>query len=174
MRRGGPRHRRRVAADGPRALSAFRPPVPSAIVRPMTYREPPQPHPLIAVYFGTATALDRASGRVLWKYVARTVIGRFALANDRVFLLDDICQLHCLDAATGAVVGVVQIDQRERSACALVPDGGVLYVATTHSVIAVNSEGQVLWRTEDVGTTRGLRAGLGLPGSTAQPDYGAD
>jgi outer membrane protein assembly factor BamB len=108
---------------------------------------------------------------VVWKYAARTTIGRFALANDRVFLLDDLCQLHCLDAATGAVIGVVPIDRRERSACALLPEGDVLYVGTTRSVIAVNGQGQVLWRTEDVGTTAGARAGLGVPGNVMQPDY---
>jgi hypothetical protein len=31
--------------------------------------------------------------------------------------------LHGLDAATGAVLGVVPIDQQERSACALLPEG---------------------------------------------------
>lgn len=118
-----------------------------------------------------ATALERETGRVLWKYTARHVIGRVALANDRVFLLDDLCNLHCLAADTGAVVGVVQIDRPERSACALLAVDDTLYVATTRSVTALNAQGQVLWRTEDVGGTAGLRAGLALPGSVVQPDF---
>lgn len=137
----------------------------------MSYRESSQRHPLITVFGMNATALDRETGRVLWKYTARQIIGRVALANDRVFLLDDLCHLHCLAADTGAVIGVVQIDRPERSACALLAEGDTLYVATTRSVTALNSQGQVLWRTEEVGGTAGMRAGLALPGSVQQPDY---
>lgn len=128
------------------------------------------PHPLIAVHGTAVRAIDPATGSVLWEYGARLVVARFALAHGRVYALDDQCQLHCLDATTGAHVGTAQIDRPERSGCALVADGDRLYVATTHSVVAVDSRGQILWR-RDTGGAFSARAGLGLPGAVAQPDF---
>lgn len=128
-----------------------------------------QRHPLVAVFGMTATGIERTSGRILWKYTTRAIIGRIALVADRIFLLDDMCQLHCL--AAGCCRGVVPMDKPERSACSLLVDGDVLFVATTRSIIAVSGQGQILWRTEDVGATGGLRSGLAVPGNVSQPDF---
>lgn len=127
-------------------------------------------HPLIAVHGTAVRGLDPATGNILWEYSARLVVARFALAHDRVYAVDDQCNLHCLVAATGAHVGTVQIDRPERSACALVADGDRLYVATSHGVVAVDARGQILWR-RDTGGAFSARAGLGLPGAVAQPDF---
>lgn len=77
---------------------------------------------------------------------------------------------HCLDAASGALLGAVVIDTQERTSCALVADGDVLYAASTRSVVAFDGAGQVLWRTE-VGGAFAARAGLAVPGHVAQPDF---
>lgn len=128
------------------------------------------PHPLIAAHGTELRALDPATGNILWEYRARLVVARFALAHGRVYAVDDQCNLHCLVAATGAHVGTVQIDRRENFACALLADRDRLYVATNHCVVAVDASGQILWRRE-TGGSHTARAGLGLPGAVAQPDF---
>lgn len=115
-------------------------------------------------------ALDRQTGRLLWEYKASLSVARFALSGGRVFALDDSCRVHCIDATSGAVLGIVQIDREERSACALVAEGDVLYAATSKSVVAIDGRGQVAWRT-DVGGSFSARAGLGLPNNVMQPDF---
>ena len=35
-------------------------------------------------------ALDRTSGQILWSYQAKHLVARFALANGRVYALDDL------------------------------------------------------------------------------------
>lgn len=127
-------------------------------------------HPLIAVHGTAVRALDPATGEILWEYSARLVIARFALAHGRVYVVDDQCNLHCLVATSGAHVGTVQIDRRENFACALLADGDRMYVATSHCVVAVDERGQILWK-RDTGGAFSARAGLGLPGAVAQPDY---
>lgn len=130
----------------------------------------PAHHPLVAVHGTTLRGLDPATGSIVWEYNAGLVVARFALAHGRVYALDDQCKLHCLDAVTGAHVGTAQIDRAERSGCALVADGDRLYVATTQSVVAVDARGQIVWRTS-TGGSFSARAGLGLPGAVAQPDF---
>lgn len=130
----------------------------------------PGPHPLIAVHGTTVRGLDPSTGTLRWEYAAGLVVARFALAHGRVYALDDQCRLHCLDAATGVHVGTAQIDRVERSGCALVADGDRLYVATSQSVVAVDARGQVVWR-QATGGAFSARAGLGLPGAVAQPDF---
>jgi outer membrane protein assembly factor BamB len=127
-------------------------------------------HPLIAVHGMTVRALDRLTGRLLWEYSANLNVARFTLTNGRVFALDDNCRVHCLDVTTGAALGVVQIDRVERTGCALVADGTLLYAATTKSIVAIDSSGQIAWRAE-VGGAFGARAGLGLPNNVMQPDF---
>lgn len=127
-------------------------------------------HPLVALHGMAVRAFDRQTGRLLWEYSAKLNVARFALTNGRVFALDDSCHVHCLDAATGALLGVVQVDRVERTGCALVADGGFLYAATTRSVVAIDGSGQIAWRTE-VGGAFGARAGLGVPGNVMQPDF---
>lgn len=128
------------------------------------------PHPLVAVHGKNVHAIDPVTGRILWAYDAKLLVARFALAQGRVYALDDQSKIHCLDAATGALVGVVPTDAPERSACALIADGARLYVATTRSVVAIDADGTIAWRAE-VGGSWDARAGLGLPGNVAQPDF---
>lgn len=130
----------------------------------------PTAHPLIAVHGTSLRALDPLTGALRWQFDARLPIARFALAHERVYALDEQCNLHCLAAATGAVVGSVLIDRVERFGCALVADRERLYVATNRSVVAVDANGQILWR-NDTGGSFGARAGLGLPGAVVQPDF---
>src|SRR4051794_28544262 len=104
----------------------------------MAYRAPPPPHPLVAVHCGWVRAIDRTTGRVLWVYDAHLVIMRIALAHDRVYALDDNCRVHCIAMTTGALVGIVPVDAREHSACAMIAEGDVLYVSTTKNVIALD------------------------------------
>lgn len=127
-------------------------------------------HPLIAVHGMTVRALERSSGRLAWEYEAKKPIARFTLAHGRVFALDDSCRIHCLDMATGKLLGKVAIDGAEWTGCALVAEGGVVYAATTRSVAAISEQGKVLWRTE-VGGAFAARAGLAVAGNIVQPDF---
>jgi len=131
-----------------------------------------QDHPLIAVHGGTVRALERSSGHLAWQYEAKLPIARFTLAHGRVFALDDSCRIHCIDVATGTLLGQVAIDGAEWTGCALLAEGDVVYAATTRSVVAINEQGKVLWRAE-VGGAFAARAGLALPGKIVQPDFTA-
>ncbi|MBN8614769.1 MAG: PQQ-binding-like beta-propeller repeat protein [Deltaproteobacteria bacterium] len=132
--------------------------------------DPSGTHPLIAVHGTEVRGLDPATGHILWEYGAGLVVARIALAHGRVYALDNQSKLHCLEAKSGAHIGTVQIDRPERSGCALIADGDRLYVATSHSVVALDANGNVLWQ-QRTGGAFSARAGLGLPGAVMQPDF---
>jgi outer membrane protein assembly factor BamB len=127
-------------------------------------------HPLITAHGSCVRGLDRATGRTLWEYKVVFAIGRLALVNDRVYALDDGSHLHCLTAATGAVLGVVTLDRDQPAGCALLVDGDKIYIATARSVFAVDLFGKIEWRA-DTGQAAKARAGLELPGNIVQPDF---
>jgi outer membrane protein assembly factor BamB len=138
----------------------------------MSYREASASHPLVAVYDSEAYGIDRRSGARLWSYETQGGVAHFTLAHGRVYLFDERCRLHCLDAASGALVGVVQIDEGRRlRAGNLIADDEFLYVTTAQAVVAVNTQGQIAWRCEAGPALGYTRPGLGLPGNVAQKDY---
>jgi outer membrane protein assembly factor BamB len=139
----------------------------------MDYRTAPPPHPLVFVRGNCALAIDRESGRVMWQYQASKTLSRLTFADDRVFLLDFDCVVHCLDAGTGRLAGTVRVGPPSASSAALLADGANVFVATSDGVTALGPDGRILWRVptpENVVASIAL-AGLGLPGSVVQPDF---
>jgi outer membrane protein assembly factor BamB len=138
----------------------------------MAYRDS-LAHPLIATYDLQVYAIDRQTGTRLWRYEAPTTIARFALAHNRVYVLDENCQLHTLVATTGELLRVVKVDEAQqlRNGGALIADADHIYIATMRSVIAVDHAGNVGWRTKTGPATGKTKPGLGLPDNVVQPDF---
>lgn len=136
----------------------------------MSYRESPSPHPVITVQSSQVCGFDALTGRKLWEHGASTIVARFALAHGRVYLVDQMCEFTCIDAATGTVIGQAQIGKSTWSASAMVAGPELVYVTTEHSLVALDRDGRVAWQVEI--ETSSVRGGLGLPGQVVQPDFG--
>jgi len=140
----------------------------------MSYRAGKLVEPLVSIVSSLAVALDRETGRQLWRYQASTRIMRIVHASERIFLLDYDCMLHCLRAHDGLVLGTIQVDERSSMGCAmLLGPNGELYVGTSNAVVALDPTGRELWRFKhgDVpGSAASGLAGLALPGAAVQPD----
>ena len=137
----------------------------------MSYRDAPALHPLIYVHGDLACAVDRESGRELWRFSSPCAFTRVLLAYDRVYLLDKNAMVHALDARDGTVLGSVQIEPSGTGG-ALIAEDGRIYVATTHGACAITPDGKMLWTwpKPDVWGTQ-ILPGLALPGQTCQPDF---
>lgn len=141
----------------------------------MVHRAPPPPLPVLYLAGAIAVALDQETGREMWRYDAQgRRLVRVVYGVERVFFLDADCALHCVRTHDGALVGKVQVDERSNWGAALLmrPDG-VLFVATSRSVTALDGEGRTLWKFAHAdipsGTGSGL-AGLASPDGVVQPD----
>jgi outer membrane protein assembly factor BamB len=140
----------------------------------MTYRDPRPPEPLVSLLSSVAVALDRDTGKQLWRYQASTRLVRVVYTVDRIFLLDADCVLHCLRLSDGFILGRVKVDEKSYWGCAMLPGrNGELYVATSQSVVALDATGREIWRFKhgDVpGSSGGGLGGLALLEGVVQPD----
>jgi outer membrane protein assembly factor BamB len=136
----------------------------------MSYREIPPPHPVITVQSSQVCGFDPLSGRKLWEHTASTIVARFMLAHGRVYLVDQMCEFVCIDAATGTVIRQAQIGGSTWSASAIVAGPELVCVTTQHSLVALDRDGRIAWQVEI--ETSNVRGGLGLPGQVVQPDFG--
>lgn len=137
----------------------------------MSYRTAPAPHPLVHIGHATAVALDPETGRELWRFQTKARIARVLLAHESVYLLDMDCHLHCVVAATGALLGTVDVAPASSTAGAMIACDGKLFVATSTNVTALSPDGKVLWSHDAPGGSSLVLAGLALPGSIVQPDF---
>ncbi len=140
----------------------------------MTYRSGKSIQPLIYVVSSVAFAIDRDTGRQCWRYQASTRLMRIVYAVERIFMLDADCALHCVRAQDGVLLGKVQVDEKAYVGSAMLPGpNGEMYVATSHSIIALDASGREMWRFKHDGVPgsfgSGL-AGLALPEAVVQPD----
>jgi outer membrane protein assembly factor BamB len=133
----------------------------------MDYRSAPPEAPLIVVA-NDVVALDRQTGKVLWRYEPGAEALRFLVEPECLFVLDEQGKLHCLALHTGALLGVARL--RLVNPCALLSDGERLYVSAKEEVVALDREGNELWRAPSAGGYGSL-GGLGLPGNMVQPDF---
>lgn len=140
----------------------------------MTYRAPTPPQPLVYLAGEIATALERETGRVLWRYQANARLVRIVYTSDRVFMLDADCLLHCVRTGDGVLLGTIQVEERAYWGSAMLAgSNGELYVATSKSVIALDPSGRELWRFShrELPSSQGSGlAGLALPEGAVQPD----
>ncbi|HRI70899.1 MAG TPA: hypothetical protein PK156_41985 [Polyangium sp.] len=140
----------------------------------MTYRVGKPAEPLVCLVSSLAIALDRDTGRQVWRYQASTRLVRIVYATERLFLLDADCVLHCLRVTDGGLLGKVQVDERSYWGCAMLPGpNDELYIATTNSIVALDATGREMWRfkPDNVPSSHGSGlAGLALPGAVMQPD----
>jgi outer membrane protein assembly factor BamB len=134
----------------------------------MTYRSPSET-PLLVVA-EEVVALERSTGRKLWEYPLDAAARRFEIIDDRLFVFDGEGRLHCIEIATGRLVG--KIDLGLTSPGVLLRDGDRLYANGNNTVVALDRNGAIVWRAAVPPNQRHSLGGLGIPGgAVAQPDY---
>ena len=95
---------------------------------------------------------------------------RFAIDGERLFVFDAEGRLHCLDVATGGLIG--RVDLELSLANNMLFDGDRLYVSDDYSVVALRRDGQVVWRSAITPNRSFSLCGLGIPGGNiVQPDF---
>lgn len=135
----------------------------------MTYREPTPDAPLLVIST-QVVALDRRTGAERWKYPMKTVVRRFAVDGERLFVFDSASAIHCLDIASGRLLG--KIDLPIMTANSMMLDGDHLYVCGDREVIALDRNGNVLWSADVATNASHSLAGLAVPGGNVmQPDF---
>lgn len=135
----------------------------------MDYRSTPSAAPLLVVA-GSVVALDRATGAELWTYPLKNVTRRFAIVEQRVFVFDRDGILHCLEVATGKLLGKVDVGMSD--AKSMLQNGDRLYVTDEYHVAALDLNGAVLWKVRIPGAaTKGLPGLAVVGGNLLQPDY---
>jgi outer membrane protein assembly factor BamB len=134
----------------------------------MTYRSPSEA-PLLVVA-EEVVALERSTGRKLWEYPLGAAARRFEIIDDRLFVFDGEGRLHCIEIATGRLLGM--IDLGLSSPGTLLRDGDRLYVSGNTTVVALDRSGAIVWRADVPPNQRFSLGGLGIPGGpVSQPDY---
>ena len=99
-----------------------------------------------------------------------TVVRRFAIDGERVFVFDSESSIHCLDIASGRLLG--KIDLPIMTANSMMLDGDRLYVCGDSEVIALDRNGAVLWTSRVPPNGSHSLAGLAVPGGNVmQPDF---
>lgn len=135
----------------------------------MDYRAPASDGPLLIVS-GSVVALDRSSGQQLWEYKLKHVTRRFAIVENRVLVFDGDGVLHCLDVASGKLLGKVDVGMA--MAKAMLVDGDRIYVTDEVHVAALDLNGTILWKANVLGSSSNGLPGLAVVGgSLLQPDY---
>lgn len=114
----------------------------------MTYRAAPN-EPLILSMGQGLLALEPGTGRVLWSQSLEAPITRLFRVGDRLLVLA-ATKVTCLDPASGAVIGVVDVDffPEEGVVCGtdLVLVHGKSIMSNRPSVICLTSEGTIRWK----------------------------
>jgi outer membrane protein assembly factor BamB len=136
----------------------------------MSYRDPAPVHPLVVAQGAKVIAFDARTGRRVWEHRLRSSVQRFALAHDRVYVIDHFCGLTCIDAMTGVQLGSFPAGDPDWTPCALLAGPELLYVLMTGGIAAVDPGGKIVWQSELEGSG-GTRGGIGLPGDVMQPDF---
>ena len=138
----------------------------------MNHREPPPDAPLIIVS-SRVLALDRTTGKQRWRYEIEgdgTVSRRFAFDGDRLFVFDNRGAVHCLELATGRLIGRVETELK--TANNMLVDGDRIYLADDHHAVAMTFDGRILWREAIPSNGSHSLCGLGVPGgNVVQPDF---
>ena len=136
----------------------------------MSSRDAPPNAPLL-LFAENVTALERDGGRVLWVYdPGEEAVRRFAMTDDRVYLIDRAGTLHCLQLATGQLIGRIQL--AIMSAENMLIDAGRIFVASDSKVITLDLDGRVLWEQSVTRNVRHTLTGMGIPGGPSiQPDW---
>src|SRR5262245_7910390 len=138
----------------------------------MNHREPAPAAPLIIVS-SKVVALDRTSGKERWRYELErmgSVSRRFAFDGDRVFVFDSLGYIHCLEIATGRLLG--RVETKLESANNMLVDGDRIYLADDHNALAMDLNGNILWRVPIPSNGSHSLCGLGVPGGhVVQPDF---
>jgi outer membrane protein assembly factor BamB len=135
----------------------------------MDYRAPVPDAPLLVVST-QVVALDRVTGKQRWRYDLESVARRFAIDDNRVFVFESEGTLHCIELATGRLVGRVATELR--SANNMLVDSERIYLSDDHHVMAIDFSGQVLWHETVPTNGSNSLCGLGVPGGNiVQPDF---
>jgi outer membrane protein assembly factor BamB len=135
----------------------------------MTYRAPPPDAPLLIVA-GQVVALDRNTGKLLWRYNLKGVARRFAFDVERVFVLESTGTFHCLELATGRLIGAVETGLG--AANSMLIDGDRIYLAGDDYAAAMDFSGVILWRESIPSNGSHSLCGLGIAGGNImQPDF---
>jgi outer membrane protein assembly factor BamB len=136
----------------------------------MNYRESPLPAPLL-VFSTFVMALERATGRELWKYsLDDKPTRRFVIDGDRLFVLDGAAIMHCIAIDTGRGIGKVELNLIASGN--MLVDEGRVFVAGDMEIVALDREGRILWRQRTDNNQSWSLVGLAVPGgNTSQPDY---
>jgi len=135
----------------------------------MDFPTPQVDAPLLIVA-SQVVALDRKTGKQLWRYALKGVARRFAFAGDRVFVFESHGTVHCLEVSTGRVIGKVETGLR--SANNMLVDGDRIYLTDDTSAVAMDFNGAVHWREAIPPNGAHSLCGLGVPGGNiAQPDF---
>ena len=137
----------------------------------MDYRRPGPDAPLLVVA-GSVVALDRSTGKQRWVYELERVTRRFAIVDSRLFVFDGDGVLHCLDVASGKLIGKVDVGMS--MAKSMLVEGDRIYVADDHYVAALDLNGTILWKAMTPGSSSHGLPGLAVVGGNLlQPDYNA-
>jgi outer membrane protein assembly factor BamB len=136
----------------------------------MEYRTPPLDAPLLVVA-GSVVALDRATGKERWTCAIKGVARRYLIDDNRLFVFDSYGILNCIDIATGRMIGKVETGFDYAST--MLVDGDHIYVSGDNQVIAIDLNGNILWRSDKVSlSVAPSLCGLGIPGgNVVQPDF---
>ena len=135
----------------------------------MDYRAP-QPDAPLLVLSTRVTALNRHTGALVWTYEVDAATRRFAIEGERLFVFDGNGRLHCLELRTGRLIG--RVDLGLSQANSMLVDGDRMYVSNDSTVIALDLNGQILWRADVPANGSYSLCGLGVPGGhLVQPDF---
>lgn len=87
-----------------------------------------------------------------------------------MFVFDSESAIHCLDVASGRLLGKIELPIMTANSMML--DGDRLYVCGDREVIALDRNGAVLWSASAPANGSHSLAGLGIPGGNImQPDF---
>ncbi len=108
----------------------------------MSYREAPANLPLVVALGSLLVAVEPETGRELWRQELGSVVTRFFLVEQRIFVASGK-ELSCLDLTSGKNLGKVAIGFAIRAG--FVRDQR-LYVSGIGGAGVVTLEGNVLWK----------------------------
>ncbi len=137
----------------------------------MTYRAAPI-EPLILSLGQGLLALEPATGRVLWSLSVEAAITRLFRVGERLLVLA-ASKVTCIDPATGAVIGVVDVDFFPEAGVVcgtdLVLVHGKMVMGNRPSVVCLTADGAIRWKAHSTLESKGL-----LDGETLFRSFAAD